>query len=201
MKLNRGEVMIIGITGGSGSGKSSLAGLMQSEDALLIDADIIAREVVEKGMPALLEIVNTFGEDILMPDGSLNRKKLGAIVFGDKQRLLLLNQITHKYITERILDIINTKGYKSYIIDAAILIESEMYKSCDVVVVVTADEKVRINRIMERDGLSKTEAAKRVASQTAQEELIKKADYVIENNEDLKCLKAYADSLRLSLNI
>ena len=115
---------VIGLTGGSGSGKTAIASLLQKKGIDIIDADIIAREIVKKGEPALDEIVEEFGGDILLSSGELDRKKLGSIVFTNKEKLKNLNKITHKYITKIIMQNLSKHASEIVVIDAALLKES-----------------------------------------------------------------------------
>ncbi|MBZ4645795.1 MAG: coaE [Clostridia bacterium] len=184
---------IIGLTGGTGSGKSTVAGIARQLGAKVIDADIVAREVVKKGQTALEEIVRYFGTEVLLESGELDRKKLGRIVFADKEKLRLLNQITHKYIIHNIKEEIKIEmrknTYNIIIIDAAILIESGLYEICDAVWVVVANKEERIRRIMERDQLSLTEAQNRINSQMAESEMKKYASAVINNDNDIESVR------------
>jgi dephospho-CoA kinase len=184
---------IIGLTGGTGSGKSTVAGIARQLGAKVIDADIVAREVVKKGQTALEEIVWYFGTEVLLESGELDRKKLGRIVFADKEKLRLLNQITHKYIIHNIKEEIKIEmrknTYNIIIIDAAILIESGLYEICDAVWVVVANKEERIRRIMERDQLSLTEAQNRINSQMAESEMKKYASAVINNDNDIESVR------------
>ncbi|MDK2799936.1 MAG: dephospho-CoA kinase [Clostridiales bacterium] len=184
---------VIGLTGGTGSGKSTVANIAKDLGAKVIDADIIARQIVQKGQKALEEIVQHFGKDILLENGELNRRKLGSIVFADKEKLKLLNKITHKYIIQKIHEEIEIetlkKEYDIIIVDAAVLIESGLYELCDMVWVVVADKEERIKRIMKRDSLSLEEANNRINSQMTEEEMKNYASAIINNNKDIECIR------------
>lgn len=186
-------MFVIGITGGTGSGKSTVASILSRYGGEIIDADLIAREVVAKGSKALDELVESFGKEILDEEGNLDRKELAAMVFADKDKLELLNNITHKYIIQRIiekLENIKSEGKARFaVIDAPIPVEHGFLDVVDVVWVVVADEGQRIRRIMERSGLSRQEAINRIKSQKSQEDYIKIADKVIHNNGCLKQLE------------
>ncbi len=174
--------MVIGITGGSGSGKSMISRALSDKGFLVIDADIIAREIVKVGEPALEEIKKAFGEEVLLSDGSLNRKKLGRIVFSSKEKLNILNSITHKYITERIKEIINKNPEKDIIVDGAVLKESGISEILDICVFVFSPEDVRKERIVKRDNLTAEEAKKRINSQKSDEEYRKECDFEVSNS-------------------
>jgi dephospho-CoA kinase len=184
---------IIGLTGGTGSGKSTLSKIFMEYGAYIIDADIIARKVVEKGTDCLKELTNNYGKEILLNDGSLNRKKLGSIVFSDEKKLKLLNNITHKYITKEINFIIESIKSKNknelIVIDAAVLIEAGLNEMCDFVIVVYADENLRLERVKERDGLSHIEATGRMNSQMSFGDIKKYADFLIKNEGSISDMK------------
>ncbi len=184
---------IIGLTGGIGSGKSTISKILAQMDIKIIDADTIARQVVKKGQPALKEIVESFGWDILLKNGELNREKLGGIVFSNKEKLKVLNKITHKYIMkeieQKIEDEKRKKRYSKIIIDAALLIEVGLNKICDEVWLVVADKELRIKRIMERDLLSLEETKKRIKLQITDEKRLQYATSVIHNNNDHQLLE------------
>ena len=179
--------MLIGLTGGIASGKSLVAGELKRLGAYLIDADEIAREVVKTGLPAYNEIVKEFGEKILNPDKTINRKELGRIVFSNPELRKRLEQITHPRIRKKIeaeISAIKAKNPKAVIVvDAALLIEGGLYKKMDKVIVVCADEKTQIKRLTERDGLAIEDAKNRIASQMPLKEKRRYADFVIENVE------------------
>ncbi|MBO5060148.1 MAG: dephospho-CoA kinase [Clostridia bacterium] len=172
---------VIGITGGSGCGKSYLSGLLRERGIPVIDADIVAREVMQKGQPCLLEAAECFGSEILS-DGELNRKKLAEIVFSDEKMLKKLNEITHKYILASIYNKIEKEESEIVCVDGAVLIESGI--KCDMLVGVLADKAVRKKRIMLRDGLSDGEAEARINAQQEDGFYLENCDFVIYNNGD-----------------
>lgn len=184
------NLKIIGITGGSGSGKSFISHFFKRDGIVIISADEVARFVVRKGMPCLDEITESFGREILNEDGTLNRKKLGKIVFQDASRLKLLNTITHKYIEQEIIHRIgkleNTIGV---VIDAAVLLESELKKYTGIIIAVIAERELRISRLVTRDDISAEEAAMRIDAQHPNSYYADKADFVIYNNGDLNELE------------
>ena len=194
--------MILGLTGGSGSGKSTAAKLFAEHGALTIDADVVYRELLQSNRQLLAELAKVFGSDILLPDGSLDRKKLGAIVFSDKLKLLMLNKITHKYITEKILNIITNEGHKHpfTVIDAAILFESGMADECDATVAITAPDNIRIQRICKRDGITETEAQKRISAQMPQKEMAARADFVIDTKNGIEELREMVGKIAARLS-
>ena len=161
---------IIGLTGGTGSGKSHVGSMLKERHAYIADADVIAHEIIEKEKPAYNELVEHFGKGILDENDDIIRRKLGDIVFSDKNELEFLDECTHKYIVAEIKKLIeeitpHTDKYSIFIIDAPLLAEAGLVDICDSVWVVYADEKVRAERIMKRDGITYEQAEKRIASQ------------------------------------
>lgn len=175
---------IFAITGPTGAGKSTVSNKFRELGVLVVDADLVAREVLKVGSECLNEIKNTFGNGILLTDGSLNRTKLAGIVFNDKNKLDLLNNITHKYIREHIERQINSSDCKIAAIDGAVIIGSPVADLIRKFVVVSADENVRLKRIMKRDNISYDSAASRMRSQMSLEDYLEYADFIIENNDD-----------------
>lgn len=179
--LRKAEIW--GLTGGSGCGKSTAARELERLGALVIDADKIARDVVLPGKNAYNEIVKAFGSDILSDNGSINRRKLGKLVFTDSEKLKRLNEITHPAVTEDIKNIISQNKERTIVVDAAALLECEELKNlCDKIIVVCADYNLRINRITERDGITREYAAERIAAQMPCEEVAAAGDVVWYNN-------------------
>ncbi len=190
-------MLVVGLTGNIGCGKSSLSELLMSKNIDVIDADIISREIMYD--KELLEIIfYEFGTEIKNNDGTLNRKKLGNIVFNDDDMLMKLNSITHpaikRKINDRIIDVSN-QGKNIAVIDAALLIEGKFLDLVDKLVVITCNEEVQLNRVVNRDNMTKEEALKRINSQMKQNEKIKYADYIIDNSKDMNNLKDEFDKL------
>lgn len=173
---------IIGLTGGSGSGKSTVARLLcRQKGVFVIDADKIGHDIMLPGGEAYDSIISHFGSRILSCDGTIDRKKLRLVVFSDKCELEALNTITHPIIAEISKNL--ASNHKFSVIDAALLFDCKPILSiCSKTIVVCAPIDVRINRIMARDNLSETEAKMRINAQRPQEELIRLADFVIENS-------------------
>ena len=191
MRQNRDSV-ILGVTGGIGSGKSTVSHLLQELGAVIIDADLICRQIVEPGEAALEELTEEFGKDILDDWGQLKRKMLAEVVFKDKNKLEILNNIMHKYVAQRIKGDIKEQLFKKtkvIVIDAPIPIKNGFLDLCDQVWTVSAAMDVRIARIMKRNGMTYEEAISRIKSQIPDEEYIKIADVVIYNDKDIFHLK------------
>ena len=190
-------MLILGLTGNIGCGKSSLSKILMQNNIDVIDADIISRNIFED--KELLNLVfENFGENIKNLDGSLNRKALGNIVFNDDQKLVILNGLTHPKIKEKILnkiDEIRNIGKSLVVIDAALLIEGGYLDILDKLIVITCKESIQISRIQLRDNLTKEQAISRMNSQMSQDEKIKYADYIIDNSGDTNNLKHKAEEL------
>lgn len=180
---------IIGITGGIGSGKSTVSRILFTLGAKIIDADVIARKVVSKGEQALKEIIEYFGEELLDEKGELNRKKLADIVFSDAEKLAVLNNITHKYIAEEIIGQIKKEKeegkYDVIVVDVPLPVEHGFIDTVDEIWVINANKETRIRRIMDRNGISYEEAQSRINSQASVYEYAAIGDEVIENNTDI----------------
>lgn len=190
---------VIGLTGGTGSGKSAVSRFLEFSGAAIVDADLVSRQIVEPGKEAYKEIVSYFGKDIVNADGTLFRRKLGEIVFHDQEKLAFLNQCTHKYIVEemkRQIEAIKKEGKASCIIlDAPLLFEAGLEQYCDEVWVVFADPEVRAKRVMERDGITYELALARIANQKSWKEYQSRADFVIDNSGSLEDLKKNMENI------
>lgn len=186
-------MILVGLTGGIASGKSTASSIFKELGAYIIDADILAREIVEPLKPAWKDVVKNFGKGILNKDNSINRKKLAEIVFNNKKKREMLNAIVHPRVLKRAKEIereIAKKDPEAVIIfDAALLIESGAYKKMDKNIVVYADEDVQIKRLMKRDGLTKDEAIKRIKAQMPLRQKVRFADYIIDGNKILNMVK------------
>ena len=182
------KFLLVGLTGGIATGKSMVSALLRQLGCEIIDADLLAREVVEPGRPAWTTIVAEFGQDVVTGDGALDRKRLGAIVFANPERRRRLEAITHPAIRERFqarLDELAEKGFTGIVIfDAAVMIESGNYKNMDRLVVVVTDEPTQMSRLRGRDGTDDAEGRRKIASQMPLSEKAKLADYVIDNSGD-----------------
>jgi len=187
--------MLIGITGGSGCGKSLLAEEFLNAGIPVIDADIASREVTEPNTSALKEIEKAFGSEYISEDGSLLRKKLGSLVFANPDKLKLLNSIIKKHLDEHIRNKIKNSVSEVVCLDAPLLIEYEMDKQCDKVIVVLADKDVRIERICKRDGISRQDAENRIKSQKSDDFYLEKSDYIVYNNSDKEKFKREAKEI------
>ena len=176
---------ITGLTGQSGGGKSTVSSVFAEHGFEVIDADKVSREVVVRGSPCLKELSEAFGREMILPDGTLDRKRLGEIVFSDRERLRQLDGIMYPYIISRInlkIDSLREWGARFILLDAPTLFEAGADGLCEVIVSVTAREEIRLGRITERDGITEEMAKKRFSSQLSEEFFKAHSDHVIENN-------------------
>ncbi|MFI3174726.1 MAG: dephospho-CoA kinase [Bacillota bacterium] len=185
---------IIGITGGTGSGKGYVSNHLKTLGAYHLDADAVGHEIIKKGQLAYDEIVDYFGKEILGDDGEIMRKSLGRIVFSDAEKLKVLNQCTHKYIQKYIEEEIEKVGNSSvdcpaFLIDAPLLLEGGLVDVCDAIFVVFAPEYLRVQRIIERDSITEELAKQRITSQKSWSEYEALATHVIKNEGDEALLK------------
>jgi dephospho-CoA kinase len=180
--------LLVGLTGGIATGKSTVSNMFRALGCEVIDADILAREVVAPGEPALAEIAAEFGREVLQADGALDRKKLGAVVFGDAARRKRLEQITHPAIGARFqqrLAELEARGFDGIVLwDAPVMIESGGYTLMEKLVVVATDEATQGARLRARDAIEAAEAERKIKSQMPVAEKAKLADYVIDNAGD-----------------
>lgn len=188
-------MLVFGITGGSGSGKSSASERFRENGIYVIDADKTAREVVRQGEPCLEELVKELGSEILNDDGGLNRRKTGDIVFSDKKKLDILNRVTHKYIQKALEAQLNKIDTDIAAVDGAVIIGSPVGKMCSFLVSVMADKEIRLARIMARDNISREAALKRIESQPSDEFYIANSRYLLYNNISKENLNIEVDKL------
>jgi len=195
-------MIVIGLTGGIASGKSTISNLLEELGAAVIDVDLVGRDVVSQGGIAYNRIIESFGRDILMPNGEINRKRLGNLVFSDNEKLKLLNEITHPAIIEKVnamIEELSKQHIRAVVIDAAILIEMGLYKYADCVWLVSVDKETQLTRVMERDKLSRENALNRINAQMANEDRLKYADVVIDTTQPLDIVKNKVKELWYSL--
>ncbi|GAA0392461.1 dephospho-CoA kinase [Microbispora corallina] len=190
----------VGLTGGIGSGKSEVSRRLAAHGAVVIDADTIAREVVEPGTPGLAEVVEAFGEGVLRPDGTLDREKLGSIVFADAAQLKILNGIVHPKVGARVEELQRAAPEDAVVVyDVPLLAENGLAPLYDVVIVVDAPDDVRIERLRTFRGMAEADARARIAAQATREDRLAVADIVIDNGGTLESLDAQADKVWLDL--
>lgn len=189
-------MLVVGLTGGIGSGKSTFAALLAERGAQIIDADLLGRDALRPGEPAWHSVVDTFGDEILVEHTmDIDRKRLAGIVFNDPQKLAALNAIVHPIIVGGIADRLEQLRYTDevVILDAALIVELGLADSVDKVVVVSAEVDNRRRRLAELRGMAHADIMARIGAQASEEELIAKADIVVRNNGDLAALNEEAD--------
>ncbi|WP_327702283.1 dephospho-CoA kinase [Streptomyces decoyicus] len=180
----------VGLTGGIGAGKSEVSRLLASYGAVIVDADKIAREVVEPGTPGLAAVVAEFGDGVLTPDGSLDRPKLGGIVFSDPEKLKALNAIVHPLVGARSAELEASAGPDAVVVhDVPLLTENGLAPLYDLVVVVDAAVGTQLDRLVRLRGMAEDEAKSRMAAQATREQRLAVADLVIDNDGPLEALE------------
>ncbi|WP_314413189.1 dephospho-CoA kinase [Streptomyces sp. DSM 40484] len=180
----------VGLTGGIGAGKSEVSRLLVEHGAVLIDADRIAREVVAPGTPGLAAVVDAFGKEVLAADGTLDRPKLGSIVFADPDRLAVLNSIVHPLVGARSRALEEAASADSVVVhDVPLLTENGLAKLYDLVIVVDAPTETQLDRLVRLRGMTEEDARARMAAQATREERREIADVVIDNDVPLETLR------------
>ena len=195
--------MIIGLTGSIASGKSTIAEMIRAYDIPIVDGDVIARQVVEKGSPTLQKIVESFGQDVLTEDGELNRPKLGEIIFSNNVKRQQLNSIMHPAIREEMLrkrDAYVAEG-KHVVMDIPLLFESKLQHFVEKILVVTVSPELQLERLMKRNNLTEKEAKMRIASQLPLSEKEAGADAVIYNNGTIEQSREQLQTILTEWNV
>ncbi|MFJ8930361.1 dephospho-CoA kinase [Streptomyces sp. NPDC102364] len=186
----------VGLTGGIGAGKSEVSRLLVERGAVLIDADKIAREVVEPGTEGLAAVVEAFGTEVLAPDGNLDRPKLGSVVFADADKLATLNKIVHPLVGTRSAELEATAGPDSVVVhDVPLLTENGLAPLYDLVIVVDASTDTQLDRLTRLRGMSEEDARARMSAQATREKRLEIADIVIDNDVPLDRLRERADEV------
>ncbi len=198
-------MIVIGLTGGVATGKSTVAKMFQQCGAVVIDADLLARQVVEPGKPAWRAIVKTFGKTILNPDRSLNRHALGAIVFRHPAKRLALEAIIHPRVAREQAKLTKQAAQQDphavVLYDVPLLFEAGIDKRVDETIVVTADRTTQVSRLKKRNGLSRADALHRIKSQMSLAEKIRRADYVLDGTLPRPTLRKHVSQLFTRLRL
>lgn len=193
-----GPPRLIGVTGGIAAGKTTVTRLLLELGGAVIDADLLAREVTATGSAALAQIAASFGDEVIAGDGSLNRARLAQIVFDDPAARRRLEAITHPAIASAARQraaALGAQGHSVVFYEAALLVETGRHNELDGLVVVTAEERQRVERLMTRSGLTREEAQKRLAAQLPQAVKVQAADFVIDNSGALEQTRAQVEAL------
>ena len=191
-------MQVYGLTGGIGSGKSTVAKIIEAYGVPVVSADELSRMVVAPGSPGLAAVVAAFGDGVLTPAGELDRARLAAIVFADPERRAQLEKIIHPRVRDRfeeVLDILEKSGHDRVVYEVPLLFENDLHHLMDGVIVVTAREDLRVARVCERSGLTPEEVRARIATQLDDATRQARADYVISNNGDLGDLQREVEVL------
>jgi len=198
------DKLLVGVTGSPGCGKTTVCDLLRDKGALVIDVDLAGRWVVEHSAALQQRLRATFGDDYFFADGSLDRKKLAALVFANHEELLKLNRIVHPYMINRvrqqILAVVQDKRSLPYlVVDMALLFELHLHTEMDFVVTVTASQEIRLQRLMSRHGVSPQQAQQMTNAQLPQEVKAARADYVLGNDDNIQQLQLRVDTLHKEL--
>ena len=194
---------IIGLTGQSGAGKSTVAGFLDQNGFYVINADLLVRKIYESGSPCLKTIAAVFGEDIITENGTPDRKLLAERAFSSRENTALLSSIVHPFVTAELFAEIKksaVNGVTTIVYDAPQLFESNADVICDEIISVTAEKSVRLERICKRDNISKENALMRMNAQLDEEFFRENSDYIIENNSDISSLNIQLEGLIKQLN-
>ena len=192
------DFVIVGLTGATGSGKSTVSEFFKENGFVIINADDIAKKALMSGSSCLKQVCGAFGDDILNTDGTLDRQRLAQRAFSSKENAQLLNDITHPWIFLQVLKICHENidsGNKRIVFDAPLLFESNSDIMCDCVVSVTAPKEVRMQRLVKRDGLTREQIEKRMSVQQSDEFYIDKSEFVIDGSKSLEEIKSEVFSL------
>lgn len=191
-------MLIIGLTGPSGAGKGAVSALLSEYGIPVIDADAVYHELLVPPSPCLDALCEKFGDEILLSDGTLNRRRLGEIVFSDPEALQALNAIAHGFVMTRIrrqLNELREGGVRAAVIDAPQLFEANADKDCNLIISVLADKRLRLERIMARDGIDAESALRRMDAQRSDEFFKTHSDYIIRNDGNLDLLKPQVERI------
>ena len=197
-------MLVIGLTGPTGAGKGAVASIFERYKIPVINADRVYHELISPPSSCLQELVQSFGKHILLPDGNLDRRALGGIVFNDPAARERLNAITHRYVMEEVksqMERLRIEGVPVAIFDAPQLFEADAHRACGAVISVLADRKLRLERIMARDGISAEDAMRRINAQKSDTFFKTHSDYIIENNGAIEMLAPQVHRILVELGV
>jgi dephospho-CoA kinase len=201
--MSRLKTELIGLTGGAGSGKSTVAAVFKGHGACIVDADKIGHRLLEKNHRCTARVIKEFDTGILSPKGSIDRAKLGGLVFSDKAKMLKFNEIVHPYLLKEIkkeIDLCRVKYFdRPIVVDAALIVQWGLEKELGQIIMVDSLKKLRIARLIKR-GISGSKAQKIISSQQPMSEIRKKSDIVIKNNGSIKELESKAAEIWEKIN-
>jgi len=192
-------MLVLGVTGGIGSGKSTVSDILREKGAYIFDADTVAKELIDRDENLQRELVDEFMDDIIDEEGHIIKSKLAEIGFSSEANQEMLNEIVHPYVVRenqrRIAEIESEGQTELYVIDAPLLIEASMHLNCDYTILVYAKMRVRLNRALGRGTLSREEILRRIDLQMPDEDKVELADYVVENNGTVEDLRRQVESI------
>ena len=197
-------MLVIGLTGPTGAGKGAVAAIFEGYGIPVINADRVYHELITPPSSCLQELVEAFGKEILLPDGSLNRRTLASMVFSDPSAQELLNTITHRYVMEEIktrMERLRREGVPVAALDAPQLFEAGAHKACGAVISVLADRQTRLERIMHRDNITADAAMRRILAQKSDEFFKTHSDYIIENSGNIELLAPQVHRILAELGV
>ena len=197
-------MLVIGLTGPTGAGKGAVAAIFEGYGIPVINADRVYHELITPPSSCLQELVEAFGKEILLPDGSLNRRTLASMVFSDPSAQELLNTITHRYVMEEIktrMERLRREGVPVAALDAPQLFEAGAHKACGAVISVLADRQTRLERIMHRDSITADAAMRRILAQKSDEFFKTHSDYIIENSGNIELLAPQVHRILAELGV
>lgn len=203
-QVRANQTLVVGLTGGIACGKSTVSRHLAEMGAQIVDGDLVAREVVAPGQPGLAAIVQDFGAELLLPDGTLDRAGLGRLIFADESQRLRLNALLHPLIAGRLKQLVDAArlaGVPVCVLDVPLLLEMDVPVACDVVWTVECPPGLQVERLVERNGLSVVEALRRVTSQWTSEQRMARADAVLDNSGTVAELVQRVDALWRQLPI
>jgi dephospho-CoA kinase len=188
---------VVGLTGGLGAGKSTVARMLADRGAVVVDADELAREALEPGTAAFERASELFGDEVLTPEGKIDRRALGALVFADPEKRRTLEEITHPEVFRRLAEVVQAHRDTDDVVvfDAPLIVETGFHESCDVLVVVTAPNDEQVRRVTRARGMSEEAARSRIEAQASPERRESLADVIIRNDGDLEALERDVDAL------
>ena len=190
-------MLLVGLTGGLGTGKSTVARMLSERGAVVVDADDLARRALDPGTPAASQVRERFGDEVLTPEGAIDRAALARVVFADEEKRRALESITHPAVFQTLMETVEAHRSSDDVVvfDAALIVETGFHEACDVLVVVTAPVEQQVERVTRDRGMDEGEARARIAVQSSPGEREAVADVVIRNDGDLRSLEQQVDTL------
>lgn len=196
--MKQNKILKVGLTGGIGCGKSTVSSMLREEGVQIVDADIISRKILSTHPEILIKIKETFGEEFFDEEGNFLRRKMGELIFSNKKKKKLYESILMPYIIDDIfeeIDEYDKLGEEICVLDAPTLIENNLHKKMDFIIVIVITKELQISRVMARDNFTRKEAIKRINSQMSTKKKLAYADYIIDNGDTLEYTKSQINSI------